>query len=466
MLKTAVKERYELMYETRNVRPYYTIVHLGALGTPFRRLTGFSYKKTIYVTSAEMNNSAYFSMAEMKRATRHFDRIWRNGKKTQQLLRYTREGFRKAAQTERWAWRQNWSDCSDRELLKASQDLYQTLWRVFTTMLLSQPQHVASLEARINKSLQGFPNRDELLRAATYFPGDSPWAEEEREIERLHRRWKTMRSEAKGRALASLVRKYGWFNTIEGRVPFDAHHYRDKIVNFVPEKKGNFSKVKIPLETRAVGKLIGELGFLRFWNRYHFMHVRYHLHAVLHELIKRQGLPVLEYATVQEIMSHARGRYIDLAKIGRRAEGYASCLVKGHTDIRTGRAAKKLRDLVKQKVARVQKITGSIANRGKASGRVRVISFGALDYENEVAAFRKGEILVTGMTRPQIVHLCKKAAAIVTDEGGITSHAAVVSREFNLPCVIATRYGTKVLKTGDMVEVDAERGIITVITKK
>ena len=64
------------------------------------------------------------------------------------------------------------------------------------------------------------------------------------------------------------------------------------------------------------------------------------------------------------------------------------------------------------------------------------------------------------MTRPQIVHLCQKASAIITDEGGITSHAAVVSREFNIHCIIATHNATKILKTGDEVEVDAEKGIV------
>ncbi len=84
---------------------------------------------------------------------------------------------------------------------------------------------------------------------------------------------------------------------------------------------------------------------------------------------------------------------------------------------------------------------------------------------NRFHRFKGGEILVTGMTRPQIVHLCKKAAAIVTDEGGITSHAAVVSREFGIPCIIATHNATRTLKTGDLVEVDANQGVVKRIDK-
>jgi pyruvate, water dikinase len=60
----------------------------------------------------------------------------------------------------------------------------------------------------------------------------------------------------------------------------------------------------------------------------------------------------------------------------------------------------------------------------------------------------------------------KKASAIITDEGGITSHAAIVSREMKKPCVIGTKIATKILKDGDLVEVDADRGIVNILKKK
>jgi pyruvate,water dikinase len=69
------------------------------------------------------------------------------------------------------------------------------------------------------------------------------------------------------------------------------------------------------------------------------------------------------------------------------------------------------------------------------------------------------------MTRPEFVPLMKKASAIVTAEGGITCHAAIVSRELGIPCVIGTKNATKVLKTGDEIEVDAEKGIVKILSK-
>ncbi len=67
------------------------------------------------------------------------------------------------------------------------------------------------------------------------------------------------------------------------------------------------------------------------------------------------------------------------------------------------------------------------------------------------------------MTTPEMVPAMKKAGAFVTDEGGVTCHAAIIAREMKKPCIIGTKIATKVLKTGDMVKVDAEKGIVRII---
>ena len=87
-------------------------------------------------------------------------------------------------------------------------------------------------------------------------------------------------------------------------------------------------------------------------------------------------------------------------------------------------------------------------------------------HEKEFKKMREGDILVTSMTRPEFVSIMKKAAAIVTNEGGITCHAAIISRELNTPCIISTRIGTQKLKDLDFVEVDANKGIIKIIQRR
>ena len=67
------------------------------------------------------------------------------------------------------------------------------------------------------------------------------------------------------------------------------------------------------------------------------------------------------------------------------------------------------------------------------------------------------------MTRPEFVPAMQKAAAIVTDEGGLTCHAAIISREMRKPCVIATKNATKVLKDGMLVEVNADHSAVRIL---
>ena len=74
-----------------------------------------------------------------------------------------------------------------------------------------------------------------------------------------------------------------------------------------------------------------------------------------------------------------------------------------------------------------------------------------------------GKILVAIQTTPHYIPYIKKAMAIVTDEGGLTCHAAITSRELKIPCVVGTKVASKVLKTGDVVEVDADKGVVKIL---
>jgi phosphoenolpyruvate synthase/pyruvate phosphate dikinase len=103
-------------------------------------------------------------------------------------------------------------------------------------------------------------------------------------------------------------------------------------------------------------------------------------------------------------------------------------------------------------------IKGMVANLGFACGAVKLILS-----QKDITKMRKGDILVARMTTPEIVPAAQLAAAIVTDEGGITCHAAIIARELKKPCIIGTKIATQVLKDGDLVEVDANKGIIKII---
>ena len=104
--------------------------------------------------------------------------------------------------------------------------------------------------------------------------------------------------------------------------------------------------------------------------------------------------------------------------------------------------------------------SGQTAFPGKAKGNVRKIL-----NKRDIPTMQEGEILVAAMTTPDYMPALKKAAAIVTDEGGIISHAAIVSRELKTPCIMGTKIATDVLENGDVIEVDATKGKVKKITQ-
>ena len=118
---------------------------------------------------------------------------------------------------------------------------------------------------------------------------------------------------------------------------------------------------------------------------------------------------------------------------------------------------KELHDMIKEWVPETKEkdIKGTVACKGKAKGNVRVL-LSAINIEQ----MKKGEILVAPATTPAYFTAMTKSAAIVTDEGGLTCHAAIVSRELGIPCIVGTGNATKVLKDGDLVEVDALNGFV------
>ncbi len=102
-----------------------------------------------------------------------------------------------------------------------------------------------------------------------------------------------------------------------------------------------------------------------------------------------------------------------------------------------------------------EEVKGRCANPGQAEGPARIVMS-----KEDFPKFRDGDILVTSMTRPEFVPLMKRAAAIITDEGGLTCHAAIISRELGKPCIISTGNATRTLHDDEFLVVDGTTGTI------
>jgi len=100
-------------------------------------------------------------------------------------------------------------------------------------------------------------------------------------------------------------------------------------------------------------------------------------------------------------------------------------------------------------------LKGIGASAGIAEGVVRIVT-----NKKDFSSFKEGEILVAKITDPSYVMIMAKSSAIITDTGGMMSHPAIVARELGIPCVAATKKATFVLKNGQKVKVDGEKGIV------
>ncbi len=106
-------------------------------------------------------------------------------------------------------------------------------------------------------------------------------------------------------------------------------------------------------------------------------------------------------------------------------------------------------------------LQGISASQGRIIGTAKV----CLSAKNADENINEGDILVTGMTMPEFVPAMKKSAAVVTDEGGLTCHAAIFSRELEIPCVVGTKMATRQIKDGDLLEVNANHGVIKILKR-
>jgi phosphohistidine swiveling domain-containing protein len=108
----------------------------------------------------------------------------------------------------------------------------------------------------------------------------------------------------------------------------------------------------------------------------------------------------------------------------------------------------------------VKEFKGQVAYGGKIRGEAQIIM-----KQKDLGKMKFGGILVSSMTVPTFLPAMQKAAAFVTDEGGITCHIAIVARELKKPCIIGTKFATQVLKDGDEVEVNADNGTVKILKR-
>ncbi len=289
-----------------------------------------------------------------------------------------------------------------------------------------------------------------------------------------------LKSNQQAAALAEHARKYFWLNnSFAGPQNIDPAQFSKRLAAFKMQKVENPSVsaaeqksglIKTLRLDQAIIKKIGIIDYCTIWQderKINVLKAIGYLGKVLAELGRRLNIdPVNLYflATTDflNIKSIAELKSLEPELLARQAGSFFLINGLNQEEVARGSDYEKLIDYKKElEVTQSFKGTdlhGSIANGGTAIGIVKVCK-----NLSQIHKVQPGDILVASMTRPEYIQAIKKAAAIITDEGGITCHAAIVSRELNIPAVIGTKIATKVLKDGMKVEVKANHGLVRIL---
>ncbi len=224
------------------------------------------------------------------------------------------------------------------------------------------------------------------------------------------------------------------------------------------KKEKVLKQLQLEKKWKAIFENFGEFMVTKIYRRYAQIYAIYRMQPILKEIARRLNLTLMEvnFMMPEEVEEGLLQQNVHRKELAKRTELCVYYADKDQSELFVGMEAKNIvHTLEKKESLDVTELKGQTGCMGKVQGTVKIVI-----RPEDMAKMNEGDILVSIATDPDIIPAMKKAAAFVTEQGGVTSHAAIVAREMQKPCVIGTKIATRVLKDGDQVEVDANKGIV------
>jgi phosphoenolpyruvate synthase/pyruvate phosphate dikinase len=217
-------------------------------------------------------------------------------------------------------------------------------------------------------------------------------------------------------------------------------------------------------EDKEVVRQTRTIVYLRTQRGDYYQRASYYVQPLVEKIAEELGISYadLQYLTAPEVLLSLTGKFNYLEHIKKRKIDFLTFFIEDGTTLEGKEVEEyvKGRPTLRREIKDVKELKGAIGYKGKVKGTARILSL-----PEHMKKVQKGDILIMVMTTPNFNPAMEKAIAFVTDEGGITCHAAIIAREMKKPCVIGTKIATKVIKDGDLIEVDANKGVVRIIEK-
>jgi len=234
--------------------------------------------------------------------------------------------------------------------------------------------------------------------------------------------------------------------------------FKEKFNQNIKERKRIISQLKPSLKIKRLIEFGSTCTYFKDFIRGNLNRLQYQNRRIFEQIAKRtnnhwEDIACLIPPEIENVLKNKK-------RVKKRNLAVLFSDKKGVHILLGEKAEKKIREIEKiMELKEINEIKGISANPGKVNGKVLIVK------KLTDALGKKDFILVSPMTTPDLMPTIKQAKAIITDEGGLTCHAAIISRELGIPCIIGTKIATKVLKNGDLVEVDAEKGILKILKR-
>ncbi len=250
----------------------------------------------------------------------------------------------------------------------------------------------------------------------------------------------------------------------ENELPLIYSKMNSRLIEVKKEQEQLINQLELDLRHKKMFDVSRNIVFLKGLRKDALYHSFFCYEPLLKEIGKRLGLSLnqLRHLMPKEYKKAILKKQFNPDELNERFKLSIIVVINGKPKILLGKNALKfMKQLPSPKEYNVSELEGSTAVPGMVKGIAKIINL-----PEDMAKMNEGDVMVSYSTNPNLVPAMKKAGAIITDVGGVTCHAAIVSRELNIPCVIGTKIATKVLKDGDLIDVNANHGIIKVLKKE